>query len=59
VAAWNEKGVAARPVRDTKTAWMMDFHDPDGLYVEVIWHKPGAGHAETLRHEKWTTVQLS
>jgi catechol 2,3-dioxygenase-like lactoylglutathione lyase family enzyme len=53
------EGAAARPVRDTKTAWIMDFHDPDGLYVEVIWRKPGVGEAETLRHEDWTTVQLS
>ena len=53
------EGAAARPVRDTKTAWIMDFHDPDGLYAEVIWHKPGARHTETLRHEDWTTVQLS
>ena len=49
----------ARPVRDTGTAWIMDFHDPDGLYVEVIWLKPGARDAETLRHEAWTIVQLS
>jgi catechol 2,3-dioxygenase-like lactoylglutathione lyase family enzyme len=53
------EGAAARAVRDTKTAWIMDFHDPDGLYVEVIWHKPGAGPADTLRHEDWTTVRLS
>jgi len=25
----------------------------------VIWRKPGVGEAETLRHEDWTTVQLS
>ena len=55
----DSEGAAARPVRDTKTAWIMDFHDPDGLYAEVIWHKPGAEHAETPRHEDWTTVQLS
>src|SRR5829696_303309 len=42
---------AARPVRDTRTAWIMDFHDPDGLYVEVIWRKPDARDADTLRHE--------
>jgi catechol 2,3-dioxygenase-like lactoylglutathione lyase family enzyme len=53
------EGAAARAVRDTKTAWIMDFHDPDGLYVEVIWHKPGARAAETLRHADWTTVRLS
>jgi catechol 2,3-dioxygenase-like lactoylglutathione lyase family enzyme len=53
------EGAAARPVRDTRTAWIMDFHDPDGLYVEVIWQRPGARAAETLRHEDWTTVRLS
>ena len=50
---------AARPVRDTRTAWIMDFHDPDGLYIEVIWRKPGTRDVETLRHEDWTTVRLS
>ena len=49
---------AARAVRDTRTAWIMDFHDPDGLYGEVIWRKPGALTTETARHEDWTTVQL-
>ena len=53
------EGATARPARDTGTAWIMDFHDPDGLYVEVIWHKPGARGAETLPHEAWTTVQQS
>ena len=53
------EGAAARAVRDTKTAWIMDFHDPDGLYVEVIWHKPGAADAQTARHEEWTTVRLT
>ena len=53
------EGATARPARDTGTAWIMDFHDPDGFYVEVIWRKPGARDAETLRHEAWTTVQLS
>jgi len=53
------EGATARPVRDTGTAWIMDFHDPDGFYVEVIWRKPGARDAETLRHEAWTIVQLS
>ncbi len=53
------EGAAARPVRDTKNAWIMDFHDPDGLYVEVIWRKPGVRAAEMLRHEDWTTVRLT
>jgi hypothetical protein len=49
----------SQSVRDTKTAWIMDFHDPDGLYVEVIWRKPDARDAKTLRHEDRTTVELS
>src|SRR5918994_2088768 len=53
------EGATVRPARDTGIAWIMDFHDPDGLYVEVIWHKSGARDAETLRHEAWTTVKLS
>ena len=53
------EGAAARAVRDTGNAWIMDFHDPDGLYVEVIWRKPGARDAEMVRHEDWTTVRLS
>jgi len=53
------EGAARRPARDTKTAWIMDFQDPDGLYAEVIWRKPGAHDSETARHEDWTTVQLS
>ena len=53
------ESAAGRPVRDMKTAWIMDFHDPDGLYVEVIWRKPDARDAETARHEDWTTVRLS
>ena len=52
------EGAAARPVRDTKTAWIMDFHDPDGLYVEVIWRRPGLRATETLPHEDWVTVRL-
>ncbi len=53
------EGAEDRDVRDTKTAWLMGFHDPDGLYVEVVWHKPDVEDAETLRHEDWTTVRLS
>ena len=53
------EGATARPVRDTGTAWIMDFHDPDGLYVEVLWRKPGARDVQMLRHEDWTTVRLS
>ena len=45
-------------VRDMKTAWIMGFHDPDGLYVEVIWRKPDSVDAETLPRTDWTTVQI-
>ena len=53
------EGAAARAVRDTGNAWIMDFHDPDGLYVEVIWRKPSAREVDMLRHEDWTTLQLN
>jgi catechol 2,3-dioxygenase-like lactoylglutathione lyase family enzyme len=43
-------------VRDMKAMWIMGFHDPDGFYVEVIWHKPDVPDAETLRRADWTTV---
>ncbi len=37
------EGAAGRPVRDTKTAWIMDFHDPDGLYAEASGTNPARG----------------
>jgi catechol 2,3-dioxygenase-like lactoylglutathione lyase family enzyme len=46
-------------VRDMKTMWIMGFHDPDGFYVEVIWHKPGVPDAETLPRAEWKTIELS
>ncbi len=46
-------------VRDMKTAWIMGFHDPDGVYAEVIWRKPGLPDSETLQRVAWTTVDLS
>jgi catechol 2,3-dioxygenase-like lactoylglutathione lyase family enzyme len=46
-------------VRDMKTMWIMGFHDPDGFYIEVIWHKPDVPDAETLPRTEWKTVQLS
>ena len=46
-------------VRDMKAMWIMGFHDPDGLYVEVIWHKPDVPDSGTLPRERWTTVELS
>jgi hypothetical protein len=36
--------------------WIMGFHDRDGFYLEVIWHKPGVPDTETLRRVDWTTV---
>ena len=53
------EGAADRPVRDTHTAWIMGFHDPDGFYAEVIWRKPGVPAGEVLEHADWTTVELS
>ncbi len=38
--------------------WIMGFTDPDGFYVEVVWHKPGVPDSETLRRASWTTVEL-
>ena len=52
------EGVADGGVRDMNTAWIMGFHDPDGFYVEVIWHKPGTADSETLPRAEWRTVQL-
>jgi catechol 2,3-dioxygenase-like lactoylglutathione lyase family enzyme len=53
------EGVADGEVRDMQTAWIMGFHDPDGVYVEVIWRRPGLPDAETLPRTAWSTVQLS
>jgi catechol 2,3-dioxygenase-like lactoylglutathione lyase family enzyme len=52
------EGRADGNVRDMKAAWIMGFHDPDGFYVEVIWHKPGVPDTETLRRADWTSVEL-
>ena len=52
------EGAADGEVRDMKTAWIMGFHDPDGFYVEVIWHRPGPPDSETLRRADWATVDL-
>lgn len=43
-------------VRDMRTMLIMGFHDPDGLYGEVIWRKPGPADADTLPRAEWTTV---
>jgi catechol 2,3-dioxygenase-like lactoylglutathione lyase family enzyme len=53
------EGAADGDVRDMKTMWIMGFHDPDGLYVEVIWRKPGLPDSETLPRAEWSTVELS
>ena len=52
------EGAADGDVRDMTTMWIMGFTDPDGFYVEVIWHKPGVPDSETLRRASWTTVEL-
>jgi hypothetical protein len=53
------EGVADGDVRDMKTAWIMGFFDPDGVYTEVIWRKPGLPDADTLQRTDWTTVDLT
>jgi len=50
------EGAADGEVRDMKAMWIMGLHDPDGFYVEVIWHKPAVPDSETLRRADWTTV---
>ena len=52
------EGVADGDVRDMKTMWIMGFHDPDQLYVEVIWRRPGLPDSATLARADWTTVPL-
>jgi hypothetical protein len=37
----------------------MGFFDPDGVYAEVIWRKPGLPDADTLQRTDWTTVDLT
>jgi catechol 2,3-dioxygenase-like lactoylglutathione lyase family enzyme len=53
------EGAADRAVRDTGTAWIMGFHDPDGFYAEVIWRKPGVPAEDVLEHADWRTVELT
>ena len=52
------EGAADGDVRDMKAMWIMGFHDPDGFYVEVVWHKPGVADSQTQRRAEWTTVDL-
>jgi catechol 2,3-dioxygenase-like lactoylglutathione lyase family enzyme len=52
-------GAADGDVRDMNSAWIMGFHDPDGLYVEVIWHKPAVPDSETLPRAGWRTVEVT
>ena len=51
------EGVEDGEVRDMHAMWIMGFHDPDGFYVEVVWHKPGVPDTATLRRADWTTVR--
>ena len=53
------EGAADGDVRDMKTAWIMGFFDPDGIYAEVIWRKPGLPDSDTLQRTDWTTVDLT
>jgi catechol 2,3-dioxygenase-like lactoylglutathione lyase family enzyme len=53
------EGSADGDVRDMKTMWITGFHDPDDLYVEVIWRKPGMPDSETLPRANWTSVELA
>lgn len=53
------EGLADGEVRDMNTAWIMGLFDPDGVYVEVVWRKPGLPDADTLRRADWTTVDLT
>jgi catechol 2,3-dioxygenase-like lactoylglutathione lyase family enzyme len=53
------EGAADGDVRDMRAAWIMGFHDPDGIYVEVIWRKPALPDSDTLLRAEWTTVDLS
>lgn len=46
-------------VRDMKAMWIMGLHDPDGLYVEVIWQKPGVPDSDVLPRSDWSTVEIS
>jgi catechol 2,3-dioxygenase-like lactoylglutathione lyase family enzyme len=52
------EGAADGDVRDMRTMWIMGFRDPDRFYVEVIWRKPGAADAQTLKRAQWRTVEL-
>jgi catechol 2,3-dioxygenase-like lactoylglutathione lyase family enzyme len=52
------EGAADGDVRDMRSMWIMAFFDPDGFYVEVIWHKPGVPDSEMLLRADWTTVDL-
>jgi catechol 2,3-dioxygenase-like lactoylglutathione lyase family enzyme len=53
------EGAEDGDVRDMETAWIMGFNDPDGLYCEVIWRKPGFADEDTLPREAWRTVDLA
>jgi catechol 2,3-dioxygenase-like lactoylglutathione lyase family enzyme len=52
------EGVLDGEVRDMRTMWILGFHDPDGLYGEVIWRKPDVPDSETLERAHWSTIEL-
>lgn len=53
------EGAADGDIRDMKSMWIMAFVDPDGFYVEVVWHRPATPDSETLPRTDWTTVEES
>jgi catechol 2,3-dioxygenase-like lactoylglutathione lyase family enzyme len=53
------EGVTDGEIRDMKTMWIMGFHDPDRLYLEVIWRRPDLPDSATLARADWTTVELA
>ena len=53
------EGAADGDIRDMKSMWIMAFVDPDGFYVEVIWHRPATPDSKTLPRTAWTTVEES
>ena len=54
--AFAHEGAQDGEVRDLGSYWIMGYHDPDGLYGEVMWHKPGTGDDGVLERAQWTSV---
>jgi hypothetical protein len=48
---------AGGDVRDLKTMWIMDYHDPGCFDAHVTGRKPTVPDAETLPRAEWTTVE--